>query len=277
MDMRIGFATWTMGDTPFREYAPLLARMGYHGIEIVGDDLPLSVEELQRVLQENNLQVLAVASGHTADPAHPLPSQRQRSIEHYRRLLELCVTLGCRRFVLREKIGRTRPIVGRTKEWTLFQQTLSSLIQSAASLDVQVSVLPINRYEGYLLNRAEEALEVIRHQHQHHLSIALNSYHMNIEEASIAGAVKRVGPHLGLFYAAESHRRVLGEGRIDWPELCLALKSQGYQGDFIVECQAPGADPLMPVGRAADWPARVLEYAQRSIDNLRVALAAVYS
>jgi sugar phosphate isomerase/epimerase len=266
-----------MGDTPITEYAPLLARMQYDGVELVGDPERVSAREMRAVLLDNGLSVLAVMPTNDADPAHPLPSQRQRSIDYYRELLEFCVELGCSRLVIREKPGRIRPIVGRSKEWALYQQTLTAVAQSAANLNVRVSVLPVNRYEGYLINKANDALDVIQQQSQQQLDIALNTYHMNIEEASIRVALQKVGRYLGIFYASENHRRVVGEGHIDWPDICLALKNQEYSGDIIVECQAPGADPLVPVGRSPDWPAEVLENARRSIENLRVALAAVYT
>jgi D-psicose/D-tagatose/L-ribulose 3-epimerase len=164
-----------------------------------------------------------------------------------------------------------RPIVGRTKEWSLLQYSLRTVMHSASHTGIDLSFLPVNRYEGFLVNTAQDALNLVESLQ---VDIALNSYHMNIEESGLRSALENVGERLGIFYAAESHRRSLGDGRIDWLDLCLALNAINFRGDIIVECQAAGADPLVPVGRSPYWPDEVLAWAADSIDHLRVALAA---
>jgi D-psicose/D-tagatose/L-ribulose 3-epimerase len=268
---RIGFATWTMGDTPLADYLPKLEKMGFAGIEIVGDSARLPAAEVRSHTEEHGLAVMSVIGMDDIDLAHPLHSMRQESIEKVRDLLEYCSELHCPRLVLREKTGRMRPIVGRTKEWSLLQYSLRVLMHSASHMGVELAFLPVNRYEGFLVNTAQDALNLVDSLQ---VDIALNSYHMNLEENGLRSTLENVGRRLGIFYAAESHRRSLGDGRIDWLELCLALDAVEYSGDIIVECQAAGADPMLPVGRAPDWPDEVLNWAEDSISYLRVALAA---
>lgn len=270
----IGFATWTMGDTPLMDYLPKLAEMGYTGIEVVGDSARQPAAEVSALVEDQGLSVMSVIAMNEIDLAHPLPSMRQDSIEMVRELLDYCIDLDCPRLVLREKPGRMRPIVGRVKEWSLLQQSLRAVVHSAAHLSLEVVFLPVNRYEGYLVNTAQDALNLLGRMEPFHADVALNSYHMNVEENGFRSTLENVGNRLGLFYAAESHRRALGEGRIDWLEVCLALDAVGYDGDILIECQAVGADPLLPVGRTPNWSNEVLAWAEQSIQHLRVALAA---
>jgi D-psicose/D-tagatose/L-ribulose 3-epimerase len=274
--MSIGFATWTLGNTPIDQYVPELARMGYDGVEIIGDRARMPASELRALLDRYGLRVLAVVAKGEIDPAHPLHSRRKQAIEYYRDLLTYCVELGCQQLVVREQPGRNRPIVGRLKECSMFKQSLSSIAQTAVALNIRVSVLPVNRYEGFLINSIQDGLALLESLSHTHIDLALNSFHMNIEEVYVLEALRAVEGSIGLFYAAESTRGVLGEGHLDWPEICLTLAQGAYKGDYLIECQAWGADPLLSTGRAPDWVEQVLDYAERSLDHLRVALAAAW-
>lgn len=274
MTNNIGFATWTMGDIPFMDYLPRLEQMGYTGIELIGDSARAPAANILAVVDEYGLSVMSVVAVNEIDLAHPLPSMRQESIEMVRDLLNYCIEIGCRKLVLREKPGRMRPIVGRVKEWSLLQQSLRAVMYSASHAGVQVLFLPVNRYEGFLVNTAQDALKLLERIDPMDANVALNSYYMNLEESGFRSTFENVGSRLGLFYASESNRRALGEGRIDWLEVCLALDAIGYRDDIIIECQAVGADPMLPVGRSPDWPLEVLAFAEQSIAHLRVALAA---
>jgi sugar phosphate isomerase/epimerase len=256
------------------DYLHRLEKMGYDGIELVGDSARIPAAEIRVLTGEYDLAVLSVVAVNEIDLAHPLPSIRQESIDMVRELLDYCEEINCRRLVLREKPGRMRPIVGRVKEWNILQQSLLAVIHRASHTNVEIVFLPVNRYEGFLVNTAQDALQLLERIDVEDARIALSSYHMNLEETGFRSTIENVGSRLGLFYAAENHRRALGDGRIDWLEVCLALNAIGYSGDIIVECQAVGADPLLPVGRAPEWPLEVLTWAEQSIQHLRVALAA---
>lgn len=263
-----------MGDVSLADYAPSLAQMGYDGIEVVGDLSHMPARELRSILDEHGLAVLSIVPTNDVDLAHPLPSQRQQAIDYYRELMDYCIDIDCSHILVREKAGRIRPIVGRTKEWQLYQQSISAITRTAMRMNMHISVLPVNRYEGFLVNTAQDALDTLANLDTFHADVALNTYHMNIEEEGMGAAIQAVGNRLGLFYAAENHRRALGNGQIDWIDVCTTLADQSFSGSIVVECQASGADPFLPVGRAPEWPSQVLDSAERSIEYLRVALAA---
>ena len=49
--------------------------------------------------------------------------------------------------------------------------------------------------------------------------IHLDSYHMNIEERSMAQGIRDCGDWLGYFHLSESNRAAPGHGTIDWAEV----------------------------------------------------------
>ena len=65
----------------------------------------------------------------------------------------------------------------------------------------------------------------------------LDTYHMNIEEHSFAGAVREAAAagRLGYVHVGESHRGALGTGSIPWAEFFGALTEVGYEGIVTFE------------------------------------------
>jgi len=63
----------------------------------------------------------------------------------------------------------------------------------------------------------------------------LDTFHMNIEEDSIGGAIRTAGPLLGHFHTGECNRRVPGKGRTPWREIRDALHDIGYDGTVVME------------------------------------------
>jgi len=55
-------------------------------------------------------------------------------------------------------------------------------------------------------------------------------FHMNIEEAGIAAAVRLTGPHLGHIHFADSNRHAIGLGHTDIAPVVQALRDIGYAG-----------------------------------------------
>ncbi len=65
----------------------------------------------------------------------------------------------------------------------------------------------LNRYEAHLLTTAAETLDFVDDVGAGNVAVLLDAYHMNIEEASPASALRLVGDRLGLYHAADSNRQ----------------------------------------------------------------------
>ena len=100
------------------------------------------------------------------------------------------------------------------------------------------------------------------------MGILLDAYHMNIEEADPAAAIRRAGHRLWLYHAADSNRQSIGRGHTDFAAQMAALSDIDYQGPVILECTAPGPDPFAPIkgDNYLDW---LETYLQESRDWLR--------
>jgi D-psicose/D-tagatose/L-ribulose 3-epimerase len=63
----------------------------------------------------------------------------------------------------------------------------------------------------------------------------LDTFHMNIEEANPAAAIRLAGDKLGYFHIGESNRGHLGDGVIDFDLIFDALLDINYQRDIVFE------------------------------------------
>src|SRR5690606_31460210 len=94
---------------------------------------------------------------------------------------------------------------------------------------------PVNRFESDLVNRAEQAVELVEAVGHPAVGVLLDTFHMNIEEDDIAGAIRATGRHLIHFHANENHRGIPGEGHLDWKAVLAALQEVGYGGYVVLE------------------------------------------
>ena len=93
----------------------------------------------------------------------------------------------------------------------------------------------LNRFENHMLNTAEEGVEFVKQVGHPSVKVMLDTFHMNIEEESIGGAIRTAGPYLGHFHTGECNRMVPGKGRIPWREVGEALRGIGYCGGVVME------------------------------------------
>ena len=106
----------------------------------------------------------------------------------------------------------------------------------AAGYNITLGMEVLNRFEGYLLNAAAEALAYVKAVGLDNVKVMLDTFHMNIEEDSIAGAIKTAGPCLGHFHIGEANRRPpFSASRMDWPAIGRALREAGYNGAVVME------------------------------------------
>ena len=110
--------------------------------------------------------------------------------------------------------------VGSRKHW--------ECAEYSEGLGVKLGIEPWNRYETYFINRTEQALKLMREVDCRNVGVWLDTFHMNIEEESIAKAIEETGPHLIHLHVADSNRAAPGRGHINFKPIVMALKKIKY-------------------------------------------------
>lgn len=265
--MKFGVCTWTFGDTPIDRIAETLARLGYDGMELMGDLMAHRPEAIRRICRDAGLSVLSLTP-ENVDLAHPDAATRNAALDYYRRLMDFAHEVSCPLVSCHGAVGRVRAIATQEQEYAYLLEGVAALAPLAADAGIRIAMEVLNRYESHLLNTAAQAVEFVRAVGHPSVGILLDAYHMNIEEANPAQAVERAGERLFLFHVADSNRAGLGLGHTDFPALAAALDRIGYAGDIIVECTASGPDPFTPV-KGAGWRDELIGYLRQSRQYLQ--------
>jgi sugar phosphate isomerase/epimerase len=112
----------------------------------------------------------------------------------------------------------------------------------AGERGVSVAVEPLNRYEAYLVNRVEQALEFVDDVDVAGTGIVADLFHMNIEEADLENALREARDRLLEIHLADSNRRGLGRGHLPLEGVLGAATDGGFDGPYVVECTVEDAE-----------------------------------
>lgn len=121
-------------------------------------------------------------------------------------------------------------------DWERSVANMRKLADYAIQYDITLGMEVLNRFEGYLLNTAEEGIRYVKEVEKPNVKLMLDSFHMNIEEDSFGEAIRASGDLLGHFHIGEANRRPpFSGGRIPWGEIGAALNDIGYTGMVVME------------------------------------------
>jgi sugar phosphate isomerase/epimerase len=236
-----------------------ITQWGYDGVELaIRDPQLVDVDALEKMLTVHGVKVPAIGTGQAWGEeqlsfTNPDAEVRNAAIARIKDHIQLA-----RRLHALVIIGLIRGVTPAGQSHSQSMQLLIECIQEcmdAATLKgVHLALEPLNRYETDLLRTVSEGLEFIHKIGSPNLGLLLDTFHMNIEEASIEDSIRTCGKHIFHFHVADSNRWYPGGGHLDFGTILQALQSTGYQGWISGEFM-PRPDPDTA--------------AQRSIINLK--------
>ena len=119
-----------------------------------------------------------------------------------------------------------------TAGWNNSVEAIARVADVGAAAGVSLNLEIVNRFETNLLNTTAQGLKFIEDTGSSNVLLHLDTFHMNIEEASPADAIRAAGDKLGYFHIGESNRGYLGAGTVDFDAAFDALLDIGYD-DFL--------------------------------------------
>lgn len=123
----------------------------------------------------------------------------------------------------------------RARRYDELRENLGPVVDHAAAAGVRVAVEPLNRYETSLLNTVEQTLEALEGLPPAACGLALDVYHLNIEEQDPAAAIERAAGRIAHVQVCANDRGAPGADHLDWPGLLTALEAAGYDGPLVIE------------------------------------------
>lgn len=118
--------------------------------------------------------------------------------------------------------------------WMNSVSAIEATAELAKDCGVQIVLEVVNRFESNLLNTTAQGLKFIADTGRDDVFLHLDTFHMNIEEASPAAAIRMAGDKLAYFHFNENYRGYLGTGTIDFPVIFDALVDIGFHDRDIV-------------------------------------------
>lgn len=229
---------------------------------------------LTKRLEQLNLSVSGIATGQACLHdgvclATTDVDRRAAALERLMRAVDLAAAVGASVIV-----GGIRGCLSgsereQAKQRDAFHGALSRCATAAASAGVTLLLEPINRYETNFIRTAAEGLAVIETVGDDAIKLLLDSFHMNIEEASPGAAVRSAGERLGYLHLADNNRRAPGEGHIDFDALLVTAAEVGYRGPAIAEILPVPDDETAARNAAAFWAMRSSTHADPASERRR--------
>ncbi|MGR6918543.1 sugar phosphate isomerase/epimerase family protein [[Actinomadura] parvosata] len=237
----IGVNTWVwvspLTDDDLARLVPRIAGWGFDVVELpVEQPGDWSPDKAAALLAEYELAasvVLVMPPGRELVAASP---QTVRDTQDYlRHCVDVAVTVGSPVIAgpAYASVGRTWPLSPdeRRQAYAELREGLRPVLDHAAGRGVRLAVEPLNRYETSLLNTVEQALDALPDD----CHLALDVYHLNIEEKDPAQAVRAAAGRVAHVQACGTDRGTPGADRFDWPGFTRALRESGYQGPLVIE------------------------------------------
>jgi D-psicose/D-tagatose/L-ribulose 3-epimerase len=227
----------------YRPYVEKAARLGFDVLEIAATPLPsMGIPELRELKARAKDCGISLTCGHgpsagqnlaSADPSIQLDAKRFYK-ELLRRLEVLDIHVLGGGIYSYWPVDYSRP-VDKPADWARSVAGVREVARVAGECGVAYCLEALNRFEGYLLNTATEAVAFVREVDHPAVRVMLDTFHMNIEEDGMGDAIRTAGPLLGHFHTGECNRRVPGRGRMPWREIGEALHDIGYDGCVVME------------------------------------------
>ena len=131
-------------------------------------------------------------------------------------------------------VDYSKPI-DKESDWARSVKNVRTVAKIAGECGVDYCLEVLNRFEGYLLNTAKEAVQFVEEVDVPAAKVMLDTFHMNIEEDSMIDAILTAGDKLGHFHVGENNRRCPGKGNMPWAEIGQALRRIGYDKNVVME------------------------------------------
>ncbi len=242
----IYYAYWCKDwDADFSYYALKVSKLGFEVFEVNADAIMkmsnTAQQNLKDLVKTENLEMtFCMGLANEYDISVADENIRRRGIEYLKRIIEMVSIMSG------EKLSGIiyaawNPVLHKGNfDKTAFTErsveSMKEVIKTAENSGVYCNIEVVNRFEQYILNTCGEALNYIKMVDSPNIKILLDTYHMNIEEDTIGGAIIKAGNKLGHLHIGENNRNLPGQGgHIPWDEVVSAMKKINYEGNIVME------------------------------------------
>ena len=236
-------ARWTDEITPILK---TVADLGYDGVEV--SLLGMSDEKaaaLGKSVREHGLEVtcsdgLSVEKDITSAD----PKVREAGIEYLKWAIRTTSLIGARGLagVQYAPWGVYDP-ANKSVRAERSAAAFAAVNDELESHDVTLGLEAINRFETDLVNTSAEAIAMANASGSDRVGVLLDTFHLNIEEKDIEGAITGAADKLVHFHVSDNDRGVPGSGHVPWDTVKKALTKINYDSWIVAEMFVIAGNP----------------------------------
>jgi len=213
--------------------------IGFDGVEI--PLFPLDVrnwEDWRRKLDDLGLERVAVAiNGPSVNPLSDSEEIRHLALEQNQIALDCAEVLGANILAgpFHSALGvfTGKAASPQERQWGI--QHIRSLADYAEKKGIRLALEYLNRFESYLFTCTADMLDFVREVNHPACQVMFDTFHANIEEKDIVGALHSCGKHLIHVQFSENDRSTPGAGHLDFAPIIQTLKAMDYRGMVSIE------------------------------------------
>jgi sugar phosphate isomerase/epimerase len=213
-------------------------RLGFDAVEVFAAP-DVDPAGLRRSLDDNGLKMAAMGTGagwvrQRLTLTSPDAGVREKAIGFIRSIIDLAGSFGAPA-IIGSMQGRHGGGVDVTQAMTYLADALGPLAEHARQYGTPLLFEPLNRYETNLVNTVADGAWLRAKAGAENVKLLIDLFHMNIEEADSAAAVRAGSGAIGHVHFVDSNRRPAGCGHIDFAPIAAALREIGYDGYVSAE------------------------------------------
>ena len=238
--MHLSTHNWMRAE-PLETTLARIKRLGYQSIEISGEPTQYSAGPTRALLKQYGIRcwgAVTLTLGERNLAARDT-ARRAKSVQYVKSVVQLVADLdGEIITIVPATVGKVVPDSTPENEWAWVIDGLKEAYELAERLGVRMAIEPLNRFETYFINRADQAVAMADAVGPK-CGVCLDAFHMNIEEKDFLAAIRSTGRRIYDFHVADNNRLAPGQGKLDWKAIVRTLKEVGYDGALTAEFVAP--------------------------------------
>lgn len=217
-----------------------IGKLGFDAVEIFPPSPDaLDVAQIGKMTGDAGLKVAAIGTGagfvvHKLTLIDVETEARRRAIDFVKRIIDVAGALGAPA-IIGSMQGRHAD-GEREAALDLLATALQTLGQHSSQYQQPLLYEPLNRYETNVFNRQGDAADWLRAGKISNVKLLCDLFHMNIEEADVAAALRHAGDLVGHVHFVDSNRSAPGMGHTDFAPIVRALREINYSGYASAEC-----------------------------------------
>ncbi|WP_436484182.1 sugar phosphate isomerase/epimerase family protein [Chitinophaga sp. ARDCPP14] len=252
--MELGIHNWMRSET-IETTIRRVSALRYTRLEIAGTPEHYDTKSLRELMKTHGLSCWGAVTLMLGDRNLLArdEAQRAKSVQYVKDVITMVKELdGHMVAVVPCTVGKIVPDGRPDEEWNWAVGALKEIYAYSEAAGIRIGIEPINRFETYFINRADQALALAAAVGPN-CGVCLDTFHMNIEESDLFEAIRRAKGKLVGFHVADNNRMAPGMGHLNWQKIVDTLREINYDEVLSVEfCASLDRTPANPYPDSID-------------------------